>query len=510
MSRYFRPLSVLLFIAAIPSVYSQQATREDSLRAAREEAALRGAWTITAAECQAYVQRLAGPEFDGRATGTEGFRKTAAFVAEEFKKSGLKPAVGDTSYFQHFTLSVNRIVEPLGMQLLVLIPRRQGKGQDTLSVRYTSAVDYVPAGFAGTAKVTAPGVFVGYGIASKENRWDDYAGADLKGKIALALGGTPAIEGLKWDYDWGRSLRKAQVAREHGALGLLVVTGANGSISREQLEGFPVMHVSEKVGDDLLKGTGQTVDSLRKRVQETKRPLALPLKLLLQIQTTAKFYTDQPTMNVIGVVEGSDPRLKDEVIILGAHADHLGRIGNDVYYGANDNASGTATLLELAEAFGTGPEKPKRTLLFIAFAGEEMGLVGSEYYVHHPVFPLEKTVAMINLDVVGSGQEGIMVVAGETFPKFYDLVKRIDERFIHRKLASRPQARNSDHFHFGDKGIPAIFLYAMGGTAPWHSPRDLPEGLDPEAMETIGRLVFLVANEIANAEAVHLKPEASP
>ena len=175
---------------------------------------------------------------------------------------------------------------------------------------------------------------------------------------------------------------------------------------------------------------------------------------------------------------------------------------NLVFWGANDNASGTAAVMEIAEAFCKLDTKPRRSLVFITFTGEEMGLLGSKHYVENPIFPIEKTKAMINLDMVGCGRDGVMVVGGETYPKFAELFERYSDKYIHLPVEKREMSPNSDHAPFNDKGIPSVFLYAMGGGSNWHSTRDKPETLDPEVMESVGRLAFWVIWDLANADTV--------
>lgn len=187
---------------------------------------------------------------------------------------------------------------------------------------------------------------------------------------------------------------------------------------------------------------------------------------------------------------------------MGAHADHLGTLSNLIFWGANDNASGTATVMEIAQAFTKLDKPPKRSILFMAFSGEEMGLLGSKFYVENPIVPIKNTRAMINLDMVGSGRKGVMIVGGNTFPDFAELLEKFDNLIGYTNIQRRWTSNNSDHFPFHEKGIPAVFLYAMGGVPTYHSTRDKPETLDAEVMESIGRLVFRVMWELANADKI--------
>ena len=167
---------------------------------------------------------------------------------------------------------------------------------------------------------------------------------------------------------------------------------------------------------------------------------------------------------------------------MGAHADHLGTLGKLTFYGANDNASGTATVMEVAQAFAQLSEPPKRTILFIAFSGEEMGLLGSKFYTENPLFIIKNTRAMINLDMVGSGRNGIMIVGGHTFPEFAELFEKFNHLIGYIEIHRRWTSNNSDHFPFHEKNIPSVFLYAMGSVPTYHTTQDKPETLDAEVM----------------------------
>jgi Zn-dependent M28 family amino/carboxypeptidase len=210
-------------------------------------------------------------------------------------------------------------------------------------------------------------------------------------------------------------------------------------------------------------------------------------------------------MNILGYVEGSDPDLKDEFIVIGAHVDHLGEIEGHIFHGANDNASGSSVVMEIAEAFSLLEEAPKRSILFILFTAEEMGLMGSSYYVDNPAIPLSNMKAMINLDMVGSGDDAVMIVGGHSFPGFAQIFDTVSSKYIHVSLKRRWTSANSDHYSFHRAGIPSVFLYALRGVPTYHSSRDRYETLDAEVMERVGRLVFLTVLELANSEKVEFK-----
>ena len=200
-----------------------------------------------------------------------------------------------------------------------------------------------------------------------------------------------------------------------------------------------------------------------------------------------------------------DPKLKEECIVLGAHADHVGRIGSLLFPGANDNASGTAVMMEVAEAFAEMGVRPRRSILFMAFAGEEMGLLGSRYYTEHPLFPLEKTRGMINMDMVGLGaNRRVLIIGGTRYPALADVIEAVSEEHRYFQIDRWEMTRNSDHYPFHEKGVPSVFLYSTGSASNMHTSRDLPEACDPEYMERMGRMIFWVLWDLANGDAIEM------
>ena len=191
--------------------------------------------------------------------------------------------------------------------------------------------------------------------------------------------------------------------------------------------------------------------------------------------------------NLIGFLEGTE--LKDEFVVISAHLDHLGKNDDKIYHGANDNASGVSVMMELAEMFVA--HRPKRSMLFIAFTGEEAGLLGSEFFVSHPWMDLEKIRWMVNLDLVGSGSEGLMIQGYEHFLKDFEAVSNLNKKYFHFELSTRPNSPNSDQYFFNAQGVPAFFIYAYKGTIPYHDPQDTWEKLDPVILENVAKFVAL-------------------
>jgi aminopeptidase YwaD len=404
------------------------------------------------------VSYLASDKLEGRRTGTRGAKEAAQYIAGEFARYGLKPGgsphllaprPGITRYMQAFPFVAG--VELGKSNTMLFTPRAssaatQGVRAASLDLRLQE--DWMPLGFSANARVeNAPVMFVGYGITAADLKYDDYAGADVTGRIALAFAGTPdrdnphgpfaRYEGLRW---------KAIAAREHGARALVVVSSEENfkddRLSRLRYDnsagdaGLPVVVISrqaaaqmfglnglvplaevEKLWRDLssAKGTA-TADNYAAKVAAATEPL----KAVALTISTDVVRQNVEAANVVAILEGSDAKLKNEAIVIGAHYDHLGRGGEgslaaregEIHHGADDNASGVAGLLELARIFSAEGPKPKRTIVFIAFSGEEEGLIGSNFYVNHPVVPINQTVAMINMDMIGRMKENRLIIGG--------------------------------------------------------------------------------------------------
>jgi Zn-dependent M28 family amino/carboxypeptidase len=374
-------------------------------------------------------------------------------------------------------------------------------------------VDWVPLGFSSSAKVSGKLVFVGYGITATQLNHDDYANGNAAGNIAVAVQGTPdganphgqftRYEGVRW---------KAVAARNAGTKGLIVIA-REPNFQEDRLTrlaydntagdaGLPVIVISRAAADRLLKASGASLSELEQ--SPTNRTLTGEISL-----TTDILRSEVPAYNVIGMLEGSDPVLKKEVIIVGAHYDHLGRGGEgsgslaqragDIHYGADDNASGTAGVLELARLFTTQTPKPRRTIVFMAFGGEEEGLLGSNYYVNHPLLPLANTVAMINMDMIGRMKESKLVIGGVgTAKEWRDIMAANAEKAFQLTL-NEDGFGPSDHSSFYAKQIPVLFFWT-GTHTDYHKPSDTFEKINYADEARILALVARIVNQLDTAD----------
>jgi aminopeptidase YwaD len=466
--------------------------------------------TITPARLLSTVSWLASPEFAGRLAGTPGYARAARALADSFRAAGLRPGTAD-GYLQHFPIEANTI---LACRLDLVREGREPK-------RYALGDDYVCRGFSGSGRVTAGVVFVGYGLSLPDHGYDDYAGADVRGRIVLAFKQPPA-----WTADasgWGDAhlpRPKAATAAAHGARALLLIdlpdstrpaTAPIGSVLHgpgEQNRGFPQLQVSAQVAADLLTGSGATLISLRREIDLSHAPASRPLPAVVAVEVRARYREAADGLNVVGIIPGKDPALAGECVVVGAHLDHVGRQAQLLFPGANDNASGVAALLALARAFTRGADAPARTMVFALFAGEEQGLCGAKAYVTRPPWPLARTAAMLNIDCVACG-DSIQLGGGKGSPRLWELARGLDAARDRRTVARTWSGGGADATPFFEAGIPTLYFATTNGYAHLHLPSDTPATLDPGLHAAVARLAFLTAAAVASGDAIRETPAAA-
>ncbi len=454
---------------------------------------------ITAGSLLATATWLASPQFEGRLAGTPGHDRAARAMAARFREIGLRPGAPD-GYLQRFAIESNTI-ESCRLDLV-----RTGRPPK----RYRLGDDYVCRGFSGSGRVTAPVVFVGYGLSLPELGYDDYAGIDVRGKIVLAFKEPPV-----WNPAagaWGEAhlpRPKAAAAASHGARALLLVSLPDstkpparpiGSVLHgpgEQDERFPQLHVSAAVAEDLLLGSGATLLSLRRAIDGGHAPASRPLPAVVTAEVRARYRRAAETANVVGILPGSDPSLARECVVIGAHLDHVGRqAGALLFPGANDNASGSAALLAIAGAFARGGPAPARTLVFALFSGEEQGLCGAKAYVASPAIPLDRTVAMLNIDCVASG-DSIQLGGGKSSPRLWALARGLDAERARLTVARTWKGGGADAAPFFEAGLPTLYFATTNGYGDLHLPTDTPATLKPALHAAVARLAYLTARAVA-------------
>lgn len=443
------------------------------------------------------VRILSSPDFDGRLPGSEGYNKAAQFAADKFFDLGLTPA-GDDMYFQYLNVEYNNIESPAIFKTIAngdTINRELGK-------------DFVLRGFTGSGKMNLPVVFCGYGISRPDLYYDDYAGINVKNKIVMVFKQNP-----KWkndDKDWGTNYprEKSLVAKKHGARGILFVSLPNENKPQpliasvmhgdgEQPEDFPQLHISLEAANELLKLTGFTISDCQTKIDEKKKPISMNLATRAVVEVNAKYEKYARTMNVVALLEGKDPELKNEFVVIGAHLDHVGSQAGLLFPGANDNASGSAAVLEIAEAFIKGGVEPKRSVLFVLFASEEQGLFGAKHFIENWTKGYDKIAAMINLDCVGYG-DSIQVGNGKSAPRLWEIANQIDETSFNSMVDRTWSGGGADATPFHEKEVPCLYFVTTNSYDHLHLPTDEVSTLNPALYEKLVRLAHLTALEVAN------------
>jgi hypothetical protein len=457
--------------------------------------------SISPLEAYGTVKTLALPEYGGRLTGHEGYTAAARWAAQKFWSWGLKAVFPDREdgYLQPYP-SPYTVVKRAEMTLFLAGPvARGGQGPDTEEMQLVAEKDFLPLLFSASGDRTGPLVFAGWGISAPDIGYDDYAGLDVAGKFVLCFRGTPDGDRKYQFHDEHRT--RMRTAKDKGALGIVyiypeVLSNPNG----DWIEDFTPAMVSERVADLVFGEVRTTSAELRKSLAATKRPRSFPLGSRIRFDVESEHDPDGVGYNVVGYVEGSDSELKKECVVVGGHFDHTGSHMGLLFPGANDNASGSAAVMEIARAFASLAAKPKRSVVFVLFGGEEMGLQGSTYFVENLPSRWSKVDAMFNFDMVGEG-DGIGASAGAEPEDFRKAIEEADKRVktLRRFGVIRGVGvRGSDFAPFFVKGIPAASFASNGPHLAYHQTGDTIYRINPEIMADAARLAFLAAHSWAD------------
>jgi Peptidase family M28/PDZ domain/PA domain len=465
-----------------------------------------------------HVKFLSSEELEGRGNGSPGLEAAADYIGKHLQAAGLEPAGDNGTFFQRFEMITGLSVQPGNTVTL-------GSGRNT--VAFEIGRDYQLVSTSSDPSSPAqelPIAFAGYGISAPALHYDDYSSIDAAGKAVLIFTHEPQENDPKSAFEGQTNtmhasmMRKVEVARSHGAKAMLVMDDTNHRpavdrfrrwLSEPQAEeyGLPVFYLSR---DRIQRALGSRLN-LETVAREIDRDFQPKSRLLTDLMVHAVDRTvkvRRPVRNVAGILRGSDEAVKDEFVIVGAHYDHLGRSGRfsmaqnstgQIHHGADDNASGTAAIIEMAKAAVGARKDFRRSLLFITFAGEEHGLLGSSHYVNHPPVPLANTIAMINLDMVGRAGGRILVDGLASAPSIDEDLKAAEATspLNMRAMRGGPGAGASDDATFLLRKIPAINFFS-GFHSDYHRPSDMWEKIDAAGGAAVADLALALARQLAN------------
>ncbi|HSQ36164.1 MAG TPA: M28 family peptidase [Candidatus Binatia bacterium] len=446
---------------------------------------------IAANELYEFCRVLAAPEFAGRLTGHDGYTRAARWAAARFEEWGLRPLSEKTGFLQPYP-SPYSVLEKAELAVELPAPAGSGEGSAT-RLQAELNRDFLPLVFSDSGRHAGAGtVFCGWGISAPELGYDDYGGIDARGKFVFCFRGTPDPKDRRYQvHDEHR--RRMQTAKDKGALGIVYIydtvqINPNGDVIR----GFTPLMVSEAFADKLLAAAGLSCGRVKKDLLTYRRPLSFALAARIDYQVQSRVDDDGIGYNVAGWLEGSDPGLRREVVILGAHFDGCGEHCGLLFPGANDNASGSGVVLGAAKAAAALKTRPKRSLLFVLFGGEEKGLQGSGWFAGHLPGAFDKVAAMFNFDMEGEGDRAGVAVSPVP-ESLQAAILRADEKnktLVATRVLNPPGVRGSDYAPFYNLGIPCASFWSNGPHIEYHTVGDTIYRLNPDILADICRLAL--------------------
>jgi microsomal dipeptidase-like Zn-dependent dipeptidase len=463
-----------------------------------------------AQEARSYIKALSSDSMQGRESGEPSAAMAEEYIASKFKEWALEPAGDNNTYFQNFTVEHRHIEEGVKLEI---ITQRERRG-------FYYGEDWRVQSYSGSGNFTAEIVFVGYGIHAPEKNYDDYAGVDVKGKVVLLAIGTPLriakelSEAVNMD-------KRVEAAQKLGARGIMAFsprtpgqTAPQEALFRMEIKkelykpDFVMLSTTEdRVANFIFKDLAADLRSLLREVDTNGKPQSLATGVKAFIAVNSIFDEKRPSRNILAKITGADKVLKNEFVVIGAHMDHLGISPmGEVMNGANDNASGTAVVMEIARVMMLNRAKPKRTVVFGLWAGEEQGLLGSKYYADHPPYLIEKTIAYINMDMVGQGSGKIGFSGVYYGPQVWGLLQqKLSKDLVDSVNPSRGGPGGSDHTPFLEKGVPGFFMITQG-SVKYHTSRDDLDLIKPEMLKKTGDFVYAAVEVLASEPGDFLPP----
>lgn len=497
-------IKILLLILLIPSTFllNSQDDHEAKLLAKFH--------SITSEEMMTWLEKLCSPEFQGRLSGTPEFIASAEWMAGLLKEWGLKPGGDNGTYFQWFDAPYT-VVNDIG-SLSMNIPQPDGL---SITKHYVYPGDFYPGMNSGSGEITAEVVFAGFGVTAPELNYDDYKGIDVKGKIVLINRDVPPVDARNPEYaKWVKYCYhqyKLENAVKHGAAGFLYVDGASANPNISYDPSIIVCGIGPDPLADMFAGLKTTNAEVISRIRKSIKPASFSTGKIMTIKANTTRHTEGKGCNVVGILEGTDPELKDEAIIIGAHLDAVGKAGMTVN-GALDNGSGVVDIMGAAKAMAQSGINLKRSVVFLFIGGEETGLHGSRLHAEKPSLNKEKTVVYINLDMVGNGT-GLAVGASAPYKQLLSYFEDANTKYIHRPFrSSAPEPAEyygrprSDSYNFSSRGYRTMTVSTTGTVKKvwYHLPGDDPDAVTIDIMESVARMIYVALTNMANDENLKL------
>jgi hypothetical protein len=463
-----------------------------------------------------HIRYLSHKDRAGRYPGTRESKDVISYLIRHFKSFGVQPGGGNGSFVQPFNITDG--IE-LGKNNSLIID-----GDSLVTGR-----DYMPLWFSGNETVSASAVFAGYGfsIDEKELKWNDYNGLDVVGKWVIVMRHGPERNNQHSLYSPHSGLHKKMlVARDKGALGIIYVSQMEDTdihplkyIAGYSNAGIPAIHISNEMADELFKTDGWTLERIQKTMNKTLKSIAFKLPVTINasvdlnpIQTRAA--------NVVGLIQSGNRKYRNEYVVIGAHFDHIGMGGagtgsrkpdtSAIHFGADDNASGTAGLLEIAQKLVSQKSRLKRSVILLAFDAEEKGLLGAKYFTENPLVDLQNIVAMINLDMIGRMKDSTITVGGVGTSPLFELL--LNRESVGRNFTinmTKPGYGPSDHAAFYTKDIPVLFFFT-GFHSEYHTPEDSWKLINLKGEKDILDLVYDITFQLSRLSERPVFTEAGP
>lgn len=474
---------------------------------------------ITKEELKAHVSYLAADTLSGREPGTNGDMMAAEYIRDFFEESGLKLAAEN------------------GFQYFEVVKKIELGENNSLSFNDHNAVveeGFIPFSFSSNAEVEAEVVFAGYGfdISTDSLKWNDYNGIDVTGKWVMILRGDPELDKAESIFaEYSDERGKVLTAKDKGAAGVLFVSGPELSDKDELISlyfdksasgsGMPVINIKRNLANMILDTTGNTIEELAIMLDSLRTPHSFTIPVKVKASTDV-IHSKVQTQNVIGIIESEDPEYKDEYIVIGAHYDHLGMGGPGsgsrkpdtmaVHNGADDNASGVAGIMEIANNLSANKGKLKRSVIVIAFGAEELGVQGSKYFVNNPVVEPEKIMAMVNIDMIGRlkpDTKDLLVGGTGTSAEAEDILNNLAKNTELKLSYSKDGYGASDHASFYNAEIPVFFI-STGAHSDYHTPQDDVEFIDFDGALESALFVDSLMYTLVNIDSALTFQESGP